>query len=416
MSAKKSGARSPSKELGPGKQTASAEVGSPLIPPFSEASDSETKNQSPEVSKSPEGSPDDDQIAADDSSGGEISISTFRREVVALATQLVTAQISASAHLASANGIIAANKKIAAELLRGATTIMSGLESRRADPDKPGFAFVLQACSELHQAVDATIPPSPFLDSLDSPVLDRLFDGALARAQQMLRAPREDSNLIHAEQLFNPKERLVEGDAIDRFKEWKWPTLRNRNPCYDFFVRIERWFSEHLDELHADTDPLEGDARRLLWFLNFARERPEDDLSRKIFDLVSTHDGPPPDAGQRPLSLENLMAAVWRESFVWVIHGNRVPKPRLKGDTKMKRYYRPWGLFRYLRFFGDCNEEGREILASLSVERKELNADLSPYAIDPKTDLYHSFGPLDLLAKRREAQVVRKRLKQQEPE
>ena len=110
------------------------------------------------------------------------------------------------------------------------------------------------------------------------------------------------------------------------------------------------------------------------------------------------------------------MAAVWRENFVWVIFGNRIPKPRSKKDGKMTRHYRPWGLFRYLRLFGDCNEEGRDILASLSVERKELNTDLSPYAIDPKTDLYHSFGPLDLLAKRREAQVARARDKRRKPE
>ncbi len=335
---------------------------------------------------------------------------------MALATQLVTAQIAASAQFAASNGLASAIKKVAAEFLMASARINSDLETLGKKPELIDAAFVDHAYANLLAAADTRIPLPELLEPLDNDGLNRLFDGALARAQQLLRSPIEDATVIHAEQLFSPTEHMVERSVGTRFEEWQWPNLKNWDTCYKLMVRIERWFSEHLDELHADDEPWDDDSRRLRWFLNFAREQPEDDLSRKIFDLVVTHGVLPPDAGPRPLSLEKLMAAVWREHFVTFINGNRIPKPRSKKDGKITRHYYPWGLFRYLRLFGECNEEGREILASLSVERKELNADLSPYAIDPKTDLYYSFGPLEHLAKEHEAEVVRKGLGRPEPE
>lgn len=316
-----------------------------------------------------------------------------REKVVELAVTLVAAQITATANLETSRQMTANIKRIAVEYLKASARLKSDLESPRNKPDLIDLAFVDHACAQLNQAADATIATPIALLPLDHAGLNDLFLGAMARAQQLLRSPLSDIGIIYAEQLFTPEEIVTENKLGDRFKEWQWPGLRNRETFHKFMVRVEQWFAFHLEEILSGADEkLHADLELVADLLKIGNERKSGDLLQRISELVRTYTQPFSETESGRGSFEHVADSAWRLNLITDIFGGRRPTPRSAIDPKITRSYQPWGLFRYLRLWGPENDaEVQEIVSQLQSQRGNLRLDLSPNPLSSRSR--YDFGP-----------------------
>jgi hypothetical protein len=222
-----------------------------------------------------------------------------RKDVIQLATQLVSAQIAAHSHHETAMGLFNEFRQMALDVAdlsrpRTVTTTIFGPEDLEPTGPVPDKATNTNAhpsdINETHSgteknvggvtpdnhfdvksAVEAGITSMiserlarfrsrkpPALQPMSHPDLDRLFQSAMRRAFVMLNAPFDPERVIFAEQIFSPSETLAEGAIRQRFIDFKWPDLKSAKPVITLMKDVNRWFTEHLKNLDATRQSVKG--------------------------------------------------------------------------------------------------------------------------------------------------------------
>jgi len=328
---------------------------------------------------------------------------------VELATRLACAQINAEAYSRSTRLTVSGIQRVAAAFAMASARIKTDLEKLRSNLDLIEAAFVDRSYAELLSAAEINELPLDQATPLNHPDHDDLFEGAMFRAQRLLRPSTEDTTVIHAEQMFDAEEILSETQVGKRFEGCEWPGLSNREYFYEFIVRVERWFHDHLGRLNSpeEDEQYAEDAEMMGYVLDLGRRRQENDLFRKIYDLVRTHELP--DRSSRAWSsTDGLSHATWTECLIKVIFCERRPSQARENERRTVRRYRPWGLFRFLRIFGADDPVGSELLESLACELRNLTKNAVVYPFRQNYPRTTDFGPLDRLVRERELDEMRK--------
>jgi hypothetical protein len=328
---------------------------------------------------------------------------------VELATRLACAQITAEAYNRSARLTVSGIQRVAAAFVMASARIKMDLETLPSNLDLFDAAFVDRAYADLLKAAEVNERPLDQATPLNHPDHDDLFEGAMFRAQRLLKPSIEDMTVIHAEQMFDAEEILSERQVGKRFKGCKWPGLIHREDFYEFIVRVERWFHDHLGRLHfpKEDERFTEDAEMMGYVLDLGRRRQEHDLFRQIYDLVRIHE-PPNRARGTWTSTEEMSHTIWTECLIDVIFCGRRPYHTRKNERPIVRRYRPWGLFRFLRIHGADDPVARDLLESLVCERRNLSQNAVVYPFRQNYPRTTDFGPLDRLVSEQEQEEMRK--------
>lgn len=362
-------------------------------------------NKLDEVTGSAGGSvPDERGIPVSDPQANERHLRTAE-----LATRLACSQITAEAYSKSARLTVSGIQRVAAAYVMASARIKMDLETLRSNPDLVETAFVDRAYADLMRAAEVNERPLDQATPLNHPCHDDLFEGAMFRAQRLLRPLTEDLTVIHAEQMFEADEILTEAKIGERFEACDWPVLCNREDYYMFIVRVERWLHDHLGRLHCpeEDEQYAEDAEMMGYVIKLGRRRQENDLFRQIYDLVRTHALP-----NRPreawTGTEEMSHAIWTRCLIDVICCGRSPSQVRENEKRTFRYYRPWGLFRFLRIHGADDPVGSELLESLVCKRKDLTQDAVVHPFRQNYPRITDFGPLDRLVSDLEREEMQK--------
>jgi len=318
---------------------------------------------------------------------------TLRWKMVELATQLVCAQIAASASYQAALGQAQEQR----DLIKDLAKIYVGKDPGRLEPNFIVGGGPLRRIRKPRE-----------LKPLSEAELDPLFEAAMNRVQWMLKSPAQDDRAVFAEQLFYPDERLSQGAIVERFGEYKWPRLVSPDSVEKLMGAVDSWFSSHFNFLKFRSPELFSS---------------EDEQCRKEFDILVQARRLCRENSKEPFdqhkeyfreaadSIDNLMAVredEGRLNLACLIHAKILcahiteffcgsePRPREKVTGKSPaRHYKPWGLFRYLRWYGHICESlgGQGLNQKLSTERRSLNPEMYPNLRSVYPEEYR-FGPL----------------------
>jgi hypothetical protein len=325
--------------------------------------------------------------------------SRYHLKIVELATQLACAQLSAEAAAESARLTVSGIQRIAAAYVMASARIKMDLETLSTNPDLIDAAFVDRAYAQLLSAAEVQELSLHKAPPLNHPQHDDLFEGAMIRAQRMLRSPSEDTTLVHAEQIFGAEETLTETQVGKRFNEFEWPVLRNRDDYYKFIVSVEKWFHDHLYRLYSPEEDEQSsvDARILGQVLDIGLRRKGNDFFRQIYEFVRNQ-RPPNRRRDYWSDVEEMAQELWTKHLISVIFCKRQPSIRIEDNRRINRSYYPWGLFRFLRIYGAEDAVGSELLARLAVPRKDIKHNAIVYPLRQNFPDTCDFGPLERLA------------------
>lgn len=327
-----------------------------------------------------------------------ITISPERMKVVELATQLASAQIMASTYHNSGKATVITVQKLFLDYLL-ATNLEPDFKSYHNDPSPIQFSEVFSSYYHLESSIKELLHERPTsLMPLNDPKLDDLFKSAMVRAQKLLISPREDRTVIYAEQIFDPEEVISENEIGERFKSCGWPKLRNRQSWYDAAVKIESWYSDHADDMFCGFDnQLLEDCKVLKNFEELCYRRKDNEEFAKLYKYLSTFLCYLRQKLERGSDADEMSFKSWQSHMIDIIFVGRTPKPRTIRDN-LVRQYRPWALFRYLRYFAgkDDDETGMDLNELLKTERMHLNGE-SEFNSLLRSDSLQSFGPLSKL-------------------
>lgn len=348
------------------------------------------------------------------------------KDVVALATSLVSAQIMASSYHETAMGLSQEIRQLAVDAMESIQDIR---QLGAPENDSPALKQSLEFMNKVRMERRRSRSPK-LLVPMSHPDLDRLFQSAMRRAFVMLNAPFDPERIVFAEQIFRPHEILTEGAIRGRFIDFKWPGLKSGAPVTRLIQDANRWFTAHLVELRSAyqqesgfnsvsaTDPeipirvrIESEVEKLTWLLQQTSEAeslsPEirssyRDLSSALSDFVRSRDGIDLGGAFRKFD------AIERNNLIMVMFGDHGPQSvdaadrveshvnSQEGSSDMSEAsspkYRPWAIFRYLRRHGR-DELGIDLNNRLRSKRSDLNRALIPDipGIRPAS---FEFGPL----------------------
>jgi len=337
----------------------------------------------------------------------------FRSKVAELATQLVAAQIGASASYQAAVDVVKEQRELVAECFEMLSQLMKPApESElRLNADS---TILAQVSKRLRYSRGQVRKPRELLP-LSKPELDLLFGSAMYRAQKMLGSPEQDQRTVWAEQLFEPDESLPEDRIFRRFHQYQWPDLASRPSVVALMTSVDNWFSAHyrcLDRVESDesqdheANQMRDEDRILEQALQISEGRARDDNSRNRRDYTAIADAIKAllNAGNERI-LSQLSGAIGRNqarNLIFMLFNQSHPKPREKVDPvpkvrKLIRIYRPWGVFRYLRLHAGKagDEEGAAINSKIQRPFSKLNPDLFVNVL-PVCPPEFQFGPIDI--------------------
>jgi hypothetical protein len=336
-------------------------------------------------------------------------ISPNRESVAALATQIVAAQITGIAHHETTT-------KLWDGMLGALGAVVSHLEKNR-DAKLTHETLASALTSGLRWGT-RRIPRPDVLGPIGFAGVEPLTDSAIRYAENLLEPSRArhvaEGSIVFAEQLFGLEETLSENGIIKRFNDFQWPKLSSPTSVRYLLAALDEWYAEWIAlestengcvsmppvprgelkdstilvralkilqgmDLEPGTDfALSADAANGLKFAIHKKTGfPVNDLPRSVFrdmdwDLIEYF-----YCGEAPsIRLDKKRRAQEQES----------PS---KGETLKKKGdqmdYRPCGLFRYLRLFGE-NESAQKLNNKLMMERKDLNPIKTPEPL--YNDLY----------------------------
>lgn len=276
--------------------------------------------------------------------------------------------------------------------------------------------LLVQIATQLATSQIALLQAEETSTPLDSPKFDPLFQAALRRADRLITSPTSDETTILAEQLFPANdERLTENQIFEVFKKWKWPQISSRETFLSMMTDVAEWFAtrrEKLEEsISAEYGPSGVQESRFveamfrfcgtLTGLPLGGPWPPEieslaDRIRIVFDEHAQTNRAPDHVRMmraRDLAIEN--------ELLRLCFGGRTPVQRENETQGMYRSYRPWGLFRYLRFVGKSDPSAASLLEKLRVPRSRLSSDREPFEeVGANTYSNYDLGILEKLAEK----------------
>jgi len=334
-------------------------------------------------------------------------ISPYRLRMVELATQLVSAQISASA-----------SYQIALDLAREQCELIKDLSKlflSGEEPKEEEFFGRMTRYSGISLRRPRELKPLSFGE------FDELFESAMYRAQWMLKSPKRDNRVVYAEQLFEEDEVLTENQIYDRFHAYGWPALKSRKMVTALMADVDSLYSSHFEYLNTQHASAEFSQRNEKWTRQYEEDLkillPAQELCRKVsrnrFDSHGRRFRAAASAIDYLIDLrteggyENILLPIDSDrDKKLIIHmfNDSEPRPREQIDAEKSssgkkksptRYYRPWGIFRFLRLHGETypSFDGHALNLKLKTERRKLNSDMVPKIRRVNSEEYR-FGPL----------------------
>lgn len=284
-----------------------------------------------------------------------------------------------------------------------------------ADPS-PRRTLLLQIATQLAAAQIATLDRQQAGIPLDHPSHDQCFRACLRRADRLIDSSGSDDTSIYAEQLFPASdEKISENKIGQEFEKWKWPQLRSRDSFTGLMAEVAQWFEARLSQLEEDLLAEYGptgvqESRFIYALFNFCGRSsglplegpwpPEiEKLAERITSFVE-------ESAQARSASEGIRAVRARDLaiervLIRLCFGDRTPVNRESEEEGLRRFYRPWGLFRYLRAVGKNDPSAQPLLEKLAVPRSQVSSDFEPFE-EVKADwrLNYDLGILEELAER----------------
>jgi hypothetical protein len=314
-----------------------------------------------------------------------------RLKLVELATQLVAAQLTASASYQAAVDVATEQREMLVEcleILAGIWKPATGTEqgaatSQKQEPsidqeqesatapeqdlsndqeqdlsndqeqdlsndqeqESAAYQVVAKIIRERLRYSGVRIRKPPELSPLSGPELDQLFASAMYRAQKLLIAPEQDRRIVWAEQLFEPEDILSENQIFETFRKYNWPNLKSRPSVVELMTDVDNWFYEHYGYLgRVDGDEnkkreatqVRGETDLLVQVLDLFDERAKEGFNHYRRDYKAVADAIKGFLRARDTRiLDTLSGAFWNsraQNLIFMIFNQSAPQPR-GGET-----------------------------------------------------------------------------------
>lgn len=332
-----------------------------------------------------------------------------RESVAALASRIVAAQITGIAHYET-------TASLWDEMLGALGAVVSSLEQNRDAKLTP--EVLASALKSGLRRRWRRIPRPDVLGPVGFAGVEPLTDSAIRYAKNLLAPSRPrhvaEGSIVFAEQLFGVDETLSENGIVTRFNDFQWPKLSSPGSVRDILAALDEWFAEwirleSMENGQVIQPPTPG-----------KKLKDSTILVRALRILQGMDLEPGSDSALFAGAEDGLKAAIHKKTGFPVTElprsefrdmdwdlidyfycgedpGSRLAKRRStqeqespsRGRKRKKKVdqmnYRPWGLFRYLRLYGEDNS-ARRLNAKLMVPRAELSTFVTPEAL--YNDLY----------------------------
>ena len=344
-----------------------------------------------------------------------------RIRVTELAAQMVSAQIVAHATHQAAIDVVTAQREMVVACLDALAGIACLPHGEAARSQAVTVADTIKHHVRVLQSQIAT-PETP--EPLSLRKFDSLFASARQRVHEMLTPPARDHRPVWAEQLFEPEEVMPESKIGERFNSYGWRRMLSRASVIELMTKVDGWFSKHYADLsnefgqvieHPRLSPDSDETRTLERARSYSLQRAQVPFGadqsnyREIADAISRLLSPDPGADVYGPVVEGESKRAEARGLIREFYNGKVPTPRHKPEsvesgkvkTGKKRpktpdsEYRPWAVFRYLRYF--AGGPGDEVGDSIKSGIKTRVSGLDPQMVDNIRALLPSdyqFGPI----------------------
>jgi hypothetical protein len=358
-------------------------------------------------------------------------LSPRRLKLVDMATQLVAAQITASASYRAAVDVATEQREMLVECMetiagiwkpatgteQGAATSQKQEPSIDHEQESAACQVVAKIIRDRLRYSGVRIRKPPELSPLSGPELDQLFASAMYRAQQLLIAPEQDRRIVWAEQLFEPEDILSENEIFETFRKHNWPNLKGRPSVVELMTDVDNWFYTHYGYLGRvdgdenrtrEAEQVRDETDLLVQVLDLFDQRAKDGFNRHGRDYKAVADEIKCFLRSRDTRiLDTLSGAFWNNrarNLIFMMFNQSAPQPRgceanenLQPSKKRiaSRQYRAWGIFRYLRFY--AGKPGDETGAAINSRIRTLVLKLNPnwvVNVRPVSPPEFEFGPI----------------------
>jgi len=157
------------------------------------------------------------------------------KDVVTLATSLVSAQIVASTYHETAMNSLQEFRRV----------ILDAIGSEGEALSNRGLSFDIRPKVNVNRRKMRKVP---LLEPVSQPRLDELFQSAMRRAFDMLNSPFDSDRIVLAEQIFKHDEILPEGGIRKRFSEYQWIGLKSGDGVTRLMRDVRQWFVSHAND------------------------------------------------------------------------------------------------------------------------------------------------------------------------
>lgn len=328
----------------------------------------------------------DNEVATGTQAGNSSPEAPSRESVATLAAQILSAQITGIAHHETLSAFWTN--------LRGALKTVGGVLGANELAD----GVVGESQSRYHaafQQIRAFIPQPDVLKPVGHIVLESLTQSALRYAETLLSSPGSnhgsEGQIVFAEQIFGRDEELSQNKIRDRFREYHWKNLKGAQTIEDLMPKIDIWYKNWLQDdprtaSHSRAKPnrlaILAQARRVLDEMKLEQDASSalaSETSAALTKVIKAAFRPVTEIPRRDIRSGDYELIDW-------FYYDETPEHRSESRSGVgkadKRIYRPWGLFRYLRLYGD-DEKAKEINQKLRCPRALLNPNHTPEALYP---------------------------------
>lgn len=344
-----------------------------------------TPNKKPEATETA-----DEKENAEDTQEKNIE---YKSDLTAFAASILQAQILGISQFEMMNAI---RNDIRGSLMAIADVVDA---VRNGNDDSQSTATLLR---EQLKRMERPIQTPELLGPIGSANIDHLAQSALNWADRMLSGDQMSEEIVFAEQIFQPDEIMSETQIGIRLEEHKWPRLSSRPTLITLISKVEKWFSEWIKDVPSSGE-ISEQSKQTIHNQKILKE------AKQIIDKI---DAQYPEHMARNRRESQALAVLTRNLRGYPVV--KIPRDQLKdmdydliefmfggwepanlvrrrnqddlnqGD-RPSRLYCPWGLFRYIRLFGE-NQLATEINEKLRTERRHLPQFARPDVLH--SDLY----------------------------
>jgi len=256
---------------------------------------------------------------------------------------------------------------------------------RNGNDDSQSTATLLR---EQLKRMERPIQTPELLGPIGSANIEHLAQSALNWADRMLSGDQMSEEIVFAEQIFQPDEIMSEHKIELQFQKYRWPKLTGKGSLITLISKVELWFSEWIQDVPASGEISEKNKQRIhdrkilkeakLIVDKIDAQYPEHRAPhRRVSQALAVLDRdlrgypvvqiPRDELIDMDYDLIEFMFGEWEPSDLV----RRRNQDDFDQGNRPSRLYCPWGLFRYIRLFGE-NQLATEINKKLRTERRHL--------------------------------------------